>query len=159
MDDEHQYFKKNIILTKNPHDATCQVLTAWWKVMLTWCYHGNSKLVTLELHNNCFYIIVSELHKLYIYMVSHMVNYICCISCNLCDSTDIHWNMLSCNELQTVMTIQKPSCKASCKSLRSFIMFGKLGHYLKVKVWWKCLTFWGIKVGIGVLGLRFGGNH
>jgi hypothetical protein len=31
-------------------------------------------LIALKLHNNCSYIIVIELHKLHMYMVSHTLN-------------------------------------------------------------------------------------
>jgi hypothetical protein len=127
-----QNFKKKS--TKNPHSATCQILMDQWKVMSTWCYHGSCKLITLELHNSCFYIvvnelhnscfyiIVNELHKLHMYIVSHIVNCIYCNLCDLFDNTHTHKNMLSCNELQMVIATQKPSCKTSYIS----------PHFLKV---------------------------
>jgi hypothetical protein len=52
--------------------------------MWTWCYHGSCKLVTLELHNSCFYIVVTLLH---VYMVSHIVGCICYNSCDLSNNT------------------------------------------------------------------------
>jgi hypothetical protein len=45
-------------------------------------------------------------------MVSHMVNYICCNSYNLSNNIHTHKNMLNCNELQMVITTQKPNYKA-----------------------------------------------
>jgi hypothetical protein len=81
----------------------CHIMMDWWKVMLTWHYHYSCKLVALELHNSCSYIAITKLHKLHMYMVSHMVSYIYCNSCNLTNSTHICRNPLSCNEVQMVL--------------------------------------------------------
>jgi hypothetical protein len=86
------------------------------KTTSTWCYHGSYKLVALELHNNCSYIVVNKLHKLHMYTISHMVNCIHCNSCNLSDNIQSYRNTLNCNELQIIIAIKKPSCKANCKS-------------------------------------------
>jgi hypothetical protein len=117
--------------------------------MWTWCYHGSCKLVTLELHSSCFYIVVTLLH---VYMVSHIAGCICynscdlsnnthtcrnihvyivshivsCICCNLCDLyNNIHTcrNLPSCNKLQMVNVTQNPNCKGSCKSPHFFKMW------------------------------------
>lgn len=50
------------------------------------------------------------------YTISHIVTCICCNSCNLFNITQTHRNTLSCNDLQMVITIQKPNFKANCKS-------------------------------------------
>jgi hypothetical protein len=72
------------------------------KTNINMTFHCSCKLVALELHNSCLYIVVHELHELHRYMVSHTmnINYICCNSCDLFDSTHAHRNMLNCNELQ-----------------------------------------------------------
>jgi len=54
--------------------ATCQILMDWWKMMSVWHYHCSYKLIELKLHNNFSYIVVIELHKLHMYMVSHTLN-------------------------------------------------------------------------------------
>jgi ribulose kinase len=74
------------------------------KMMLTWHYHGSCKLIALKLHNNYSYIVVIELHKLHMYMVSHMVGCIRRSSCNLSNNTHAHKNTLSCNELYNWIT-------------------------------------------------------
>jgi len=107
---------------KNPHSATCKILMDWWKVKSRWCYHGSCKLVALELHNNCSYIVVNKLHKLHMYMVSHIVNYIYVVTYVTCFITLTHKNMLSFNELQMVISTQKPSCKTSYISPHFLIM-------------------------------------
>jgi len=123
MDGGDQCFKKHS--PKNPHSATCLVLINQWKVTSTWRHHSSRKLVALKLHNNCSYIIVIELHKLHMYMVSYMVSCIPCNLCNLSNGTHTHINRLSCNELQMVIVTQKPNCKASFKSPH-FIILCKL---------------------------------
>jgi hypothetical protein len=50
----------------------------WQNVILTWYYHCSCKLVALELHNSCSYIVVIKLHELHMYTVSHIMNWICC---------------------------------------------------------------------------------
>ncbi len=72
MDGGDQYFQKEIS-PKNPHNVTCQILLDQWKMISCWCYYGNYKLIALELHNNCFYIVVTELHGLHMYTISHML--------------------------------------------------------------------------------------
>jgi hypothetical protein len=84
-----------------------------------WYYHCSCKLVAIESHNSCSYIIVIELHM---YTISHIVNCICWNSCNLSNNMHAHRNTLSCNELQMVIAIQKPSCKVTCKLPHFFIM-------------------------------------
>jgi len=111
---------------KNPHSATCQHLMDWWKMMLAWCYHHSCKLVALELHNSCFYIVVIKLHM---YAISHTMRCIYCNSYNFSDSTHVHRNTLSCNELQMVIATQKPSCKTSWKSPQFFIMILEKANY------------------------------
>jgi hypothetical protein len=81
------------------YNVTCQIDESM-KTTLTWYYYGSCKLVALELHNSCSHIIVSKLHKLHMYTISHMVNCIHCNSCNLSDNTQSYRNTLSCNELQ-----------------------------------------------------------
>jgi hypothetical protein len=78
-------------------------------------------VVALKLHSNYFYILVTKLHELYMYMISYTVNCICCNSYNLSNSTHIRRNSLSCNNLQIVIAIEKPSYKISCKSPHFFI--------------------------------------
>jgi hypothetical protein len=92
----------------------------------TWHYYGSCKLVALELHNSCSYIVVFKLHELHMYIVSHTMNCIHCSSCNLFNSThtcrkyvELQWIV---NELQMVIATQKPSCKVSCKSLHFLIV-------------------------------------
>jgi hypothetical protein len=58
-----------------------------WKIMLAWHYNGNCKLVILELHNSCFYIVAIELHELHMYTITHMAS---CIHCNSC-VVEIYW--------------------------------------------------------------------
>jgi hypothetical protein len=111
-------FPKNIS-PKNPQSATCQILMDWWKMTSTWHYYGNCKLVALELHNSCSYIVVIKLHELHMYIVSHTMS---CIRYSLCIlSNSIHtgrkyvelqWIV---NELLMVIATQKPSCKVNCK--------------------------------------------
>jgi hypothetical protein len=74
--------------------------------------HSNCKLVALELHNSCSYIVVIELQKLHMYTISSMMNYICCNSCNLFDNIHAHKNTSSCNELQIVIATKKPRLKS-----------------------------------------------
>ncbi len=114
MDGGDQCFKKHS--QKNPHSVMCQNFINQWKVMSTWRHHNSCKLVALKLHSSSSYIIVVELHKLHMYMVSYMVSCIPCNSCNLSNSTHTHKNMLTCNELQMIIATQKPNCKASFKS-------------------------------------------
>jgi hypothetical protein len=85
----------------------------WWKVTLTWHYHGGCKLVALDLHCSYSYITVIDLHM---YTISCIVNYIHSNSCDLSNNIHTHKNMLSCNELQMVIPTLKPNCEASCKS-------------------------------------------
>jgi len=87
--------KKNVLSPKNLHSAMCQILMDQWKVMLAWHYHGSCKLVALELHNSCFYIVVIELHKLHMYMVSYAMGCIHCNSCNLFNSIHAYKNIMS----------------------------------------------------------------
>jgi hypothetical protein len=62
-------------------------------------------LITLELHNSCFYIVIIELHELYMYTVLHITNYICYNSYNLSNNNShVYKNILSYNELQMVIT-------------------------------------------------------
>jgi hypothetical protein len=82
------------------------------KINVSMMLHGNCKLVALELHNNCSYILVIEMQKLHMYTISPMMNYIYCNPCNLFDNIHAHKNTSSCNELQMVIVIQKPSCKS-----------------------------------------------
>ncbi len=56
------------------------------------------------------------------YTISHMVCFIHYNSCNLSNNTHAHKNMISCNELQKVITTQKPNCKANYKLPYFFIM-------------------------------------
>jgi len=84
--------------------------------MSTWSQHGSYKLIALELHISCSYIVITESHELHMYTVSHMVSCILCNSCDLSDSIHTYKNTLSCNELQMVIATQNPNCKASCKS-------------------------------------------
>ncbi len=58
------------------------------------------------------------------YMISHTVTCICCNSCNFSNNIHAHRNTLRCNELQMVITSQKPNCKANCKLAHFFILFG-----------------------------------
>jgi hypothetical protein len=95
MDGGDQYFQKEIS-PKNPHNVTCQILLDQWKMISCWCYYGDYKLIALELHNNCFYIVVTELHGLHMYTISHMLSCIYHNSCNLFDSIHTYRNMLSC---------------------------------------------------------------
>jgi hypothetical protein len=91
-----------------PHDVT--IVIANW-------LHSGCILVALELHNSCFYTIAIGLYELHTYMVPHMVNWICCNSCN--SSNNIHFIEI-CGfvmKLQVVIATQKHNCKASCKSL------------------------------------------
>jgi hypothetical protein len=73
--------QKKTFSPKISHNVTCQILMDWWKLTSTWCYHCSCKLIALELHNSCSYIVVTKLHELHMYIVSHMVNYICYNSC------------------------------------------------------------------------------
>jgi hypothetical protein len=93
---EMNIFKKS---SKNPHSAVCQILMDQWKMMSTWHYHASCKLVVLGLRNNCSYIIVNELYKLHMYMVSYMMSCIYCNLCNLWNNIHAHRNKLNCNEL------------------------------------------------------------
>jgi hypothetical protein len=132
-------FQKNS--SKNPHNATCQILMDWWKMMLTWHYYGICKLVALELHNNCSYIVVTKLHDLHMYIVSHTMSCICCSSCNLFNNTHTHKKYVELqwivNELQIVIATQKPSCKVSCKSFHFLIVqFDGNKHYFYI-----CISF------------------
>ncbi len=104
------------------HNATCKILINQWKVTSTWHHQGSCKLVALKLHTSYSYIIVTNLHELHMYMVSYMVSCIPCNSCDLSNSTHVHRNMLSCNELQMVIVTQKPNCKVSFKSPHFFTM-------------------------------------
>jgi len=60
-----------------------------WQATLTWLYNGNYKLVALKLHNICFFIIATKLHELHTYTVPHMMNCICCNSCNSSSNTRV----------------------------------------------------------------------
>jgi hypothetical protein len=40
-------------------------------MMLVWRYYSSCKVVALELYNSCFYIIVTMLHNLHIYIWFH----------------------------------------------------------------------------------------
>jgi hypothetical protein len=62
-------------------------------------------------------MVIIKLNKLHMYMVSHMMNYIHYNSYDLSNSTHTNKNILSYNELQIVIAIQKTNCKASYKSL------------------------------------------
>jgi hypothetical protein len=75
------------------------------KINVSMMLHGNCKLVALELHNNCSYILVIEMQKLHMYTISPMMNYIYCNPCNLFDNIHAHKNTSSCNELQMVIVI------------------------------------------------------
>jgi len=77
----------------------CQMLGDQQIITLAWCYYCSCKLVASKLHNSCSYIVVTKLHNLHMYMVSHMVSCIHCNSCNLSNSTHVLKNMPSCNEL------------------------------------------------------------
>jgi hypothetical protein len=99
-------FQKKTISPKNSHNVTCQILMDWWKLTSTWCYHCSCKLVALELHNSCSYIVVTKLHM---YTISHIVNHICYNSCDLSNSSHTYRNMLSCKwSLQLKNPIPKP---------------------------------------------------
>jgi hypothetical protein len=82
------------------------------KINVSMMLHGNCKLVVIELHNNCSYIVVIELQKLHTYTISSMMNFIYCNPCNLFDNSHAHKNTSSYNELQMVIAIQKPRCKS-----------------------------------------------
>ncbi len=99
-------FKIKYIFHLKTHSAMFQNLIDEWKIKSTQHYHWNSKLVALELHNNFSYIIVTELHKLHMYMVSHAKNCIYCNSFDLLNNTHVHRNTLNCNELQIIIVIQ-----------------------------------------------------
>jgi hypothetical protein len=113
----------------------CQNLINQWKVTSTWRHHNSCKLVALKLHSSCSYIIVVELHKLHMYMVSYMVSCIPCNSCNLPNSTHAHRNMLSCNELQMVIITQKPNCKAGFKSPHFIILCKLFNFFLTLTIY------------------------
>jgi hypothetical protein len=108
--------KRKCFSPKNLHSAMCQILMDQWKVTLTWHYHSSCKLVALELHNSRFYIVVIELNKLHMYMVSYTMGYIHCNSCNLFNSIRTYKILWVANELQMVITTKKPSCKVTWKS-------------------------------------------
>ncbi len=121
--------------------------------MRRWCYHGSCKLVTLELHNSCFKIVVTLLHvymvshivscicynscdlsnnthtcrNIHVYIVSHIMNCICCNSCNLYNNIHTCRNMPSCSELRMIIATQNPNCKASCKSSYFFKVWVSAG--------------------------------
>ncbi len=67
------------------------------KIMSTWCYHGSCKLIALKLHNSCSYIVLSKLFKLHMYMVSHIMSYMRCNSCDLSNNIHTHRNRLNYN--------------------------------------------------------------
>jgi hypothetical protein len=102
--------KINISKNNNFHSkipiVPCQILMDHQKILSTWCYHCSCKLVALELHNICSWIIIIELHAVHMYITSHMVGCICCNSCNLSNNFHAHRNMLNCNELQMVIAFQ-----------------------------------------------------
>jgi len=124
MDGGDQCFKKHS--QKILHNATCQILINQWKVTSTWHHQGSCKLVALKLHSSS-YIIVTKLHELHMYMVLYMMS---CNSCDLSNSTHVHKNMLSRNELQMVIVIQKPNCKVSFKSPHFFTMCQLFNFFL-----------------------------
>ncbi len=62
-------------------------MDGWMKKTLAKHYNNSCKLLALELHNSCSYVIVFKLHELHTYMVSYTVNCVCCNSCNFLGNT------------------------------------------------------------------------
>jgi hypothetical protein len=93
MDGGDQYFYMKINFTQKSPKWYMSNFYGLWIVTLKWHCHNNCKLVGLMLHNSCSYIIVTKLHKLYMY--THAMSYICCNSCNLFDDTHACRIMLS----------------------------------------------------------------
>jgi len=50
-------------------------------------YNSSCKLVALELHNSCSYIVVTKLHELHTYIIPYTMNCVFCNSCNSFDNT------------------------------------------------------------------------
>jgi hypothetical protein len=89
----NQYFKKK----RNFNQKFTIVGVSYFDELIKkWHYHGCYKLVASKLHNNYSYIVITKLHELHMYMVSHMMTYIHCNWCNLFDSTHTYNNMSSC---------------------------------------------------------------
>jgi hypothetical protein len=110
-------------------------------MMSTWHYYKSCKLVALKLHDSCFYIVVTKLHELHMYIVSHTMSCIRYSSCNLSNNTHTHRKYVELqwivNELQMVIVAQKPSCKASCKSIHFLIVqFDDNKHFFYI-----CISF------------------